>query len=618
LDKNKFLRTVAVILIVGTAWVLLEWLFFVTKPSFMSLYSAGEKFSVLASTSLIVSTGLLLASLPFIACSMLVDYLVRRPLVTSLVAFLPAYLLMAVACLVVIDNFTLTLFGWGIRDSSGLTLLLYRLLTIELLVFSAWWLHGFMDGRQTTGSLVALTVPVGVVLLISLPLLWVTSARWVGSDDDSVQIATVRPNIVILASDGVAANRMSIYGYHRPTTPFMDSAREEFLIAENHFTNAGDTGGSVISLLTGKLPTTTRVIYPPDVLSGPDSFEHLPGLLDKQGYYNVDISMRHYADPYDLNLRSGFHRANFRQLKKSGGTLVSALRNYPVLSPTSLLLDRMSERMTERFEHIWKNRKMPNPLAGVNLPDERWIRDPRRMEEIRKTLETAPRPFFLNVHMMGTHGEVFRPRKRIYSDDADYPNKWSVNGYDDAVIDFDRYVEETYNLLRALDLLDSTILIVSSDHGVKHDSSSRLPMLMRLPGREKTGLIPGNTQRLDIAPTILDVMGIEVPSWMEGRSMLRPFDPEREQRAVIAVGSSGDKSAVGNFWSVRSSIAPWYSLGQIYLVYCDQWFNLQLETMVTSGARVPGSTLSCDEAMTNKQAQELMFSHLREKGYSWE
>jgi len=618
LDKRKILQSAGVILVVGTGWVFFEWLFFATKISFMSLYPVSEKFSVLASTALIASIALLIVSAPFVAAGNVLQRLTRNPLVFSLVAFFPAYLLMSLAILVAIDNFTLTLFGLGIRDSSGMTVYLYRLLTIELVVFSAWFLHGFMDGRQAAATLKSLVIAAGVILLSSAPLLLIMYADWHGNSEEPVLKAQNLPNIVILASDGISAERMSVYGYERPTTPFLDSVRDEFLIAENHFTNSSDTGGAVISMLTGKMPTTTRMIYPPDTLRGRDSFQHLPGLLVNQGYYTVDISMRHYADPYDLNLRSGFDLANFRQLKKSGGTLVSTLRKYPLLSPTSLLVDRISERISERFEHIWKNVKMPNPKVGVNFPDERWIRDPRRMEEIGTILETAKRPFFLNVHMMGTHGEVFRPRKRIYSDDADYPNKWSVNGYDDAIIDFDQYVRETYTLLQELDLLDSTLLIISSDHGLQHNALDRLPMLMRLPGKAETGTIPGNTQRLDIAPTILDVMGLATPDWMEGRSMLHSGATELSERVLFATGSSQEKSAVGNFWSVSSPVAPWYSLGRLFLVYCDQGFSLALDSMKVEGRHIPGSTAKCDHKMTLDEAEELMLGHLREKGYSWD
>jgi arylsulfatase A-like enzyme len=165
----------------------------------------------------------------------------------------------------------------------------------------------------------------------------------------------------------------------------------------------------VISLLTGKLPTTTRVIYPPDALRGSDSFQHLPGILKRLGYYNADISMRHYADPYDLNLRNGFDKANFRKLDESGGHLIAALRKSPRLNPNSLLVDRMAERARERHKHISKDQPMMDPLAVVNRPDRSWIRDTNRTAETERLVLNATRPFFIDVHLMGTHGKASNP-----------------------------------------------------------------------------------------------------------------------------------------------------------------------------------------------------------------
>jgi arylsulfatase A-like enzyme len=616
--KSKALkpaRIAGVVMAVGTGWVFFEWLFFVTKPSVMSLYSLWEKFGVLSSTALLVSLSLLLATLPFAALGWLLMRLGVRRTTSSLVAFLPASLLLGMAMLVAIDNFSLTLFGWGIRNASGTAIYLYRAVTIALLALATWLLSGLWSDRYPEGAIKGLTWAASLILLSSVPYLLIAVSL---SGEDPIVIPEAGsglPNIMVLTGDGISANHMSLYGYERPTTPFMERVQDEFLVAENHFTNASDTGGSVISLLSGKLPTTTRVVYPPDALRGKDSFQHLPGLLKKLGYYSADISMRHYADPYDLNLRNGFAEANFRQLRDTGGTLVATIRKYPVLNPASLLIDRMSERITERFEHVWKNKKMMDPFAEVNRPDLRWVRDDGRMEEIRRLVETAPRPFFIHVLTMGTHGDVFRPSRRVYSTEDDYSTPWNVDGYDDAIMDFDRFVEETYTLLQEQNLLESTILIVSSDHGFIHNALDRVPMMMRLPGQVRTGRIGGNTQRLDIAPTLLDVLGVEPQDWMEGLSMLDTEARDTRRRPVFASGSHGDKSAEGNFWSVKNPGPPWYSLGRLFLVYCSQAFILHLGSMDIEAGAVGGSTASCEDRLSPEEAREIMLTHLKDRGY---
>lgn len=614
----KISRLAGLALVSGTAWVLMEWLFFVTKPSFMSLYPWLEKLAVLSSTALIVAVSLLIITVPFAAVALLLHRLDVNGKVVSTAALLPVILLLAMTTVVILDNFTLTLFGWGIRDASGLAIYGYRLVTIALVVLAARVLDGFLVERYSPGTLQNLTVVALVLVACSAPLLWITVAE---STDEDFELAGSRqdlPNIVILSADGISAKHMSLYGYERPTTPFMDRMKGEFLVAENHFSNASDTGGSVISLLSGKLPTTTRVVYPPDVLRGADSYRHLPGILKNLGYYNADVSMRHYADPYDLNLRGGFHEANFRRLKETGGTLVAAIRKVPALNPASLLLDRISERVSERFGHIWKDKPMRNPMAEVNEPDRRWIYDDGRMAEIRRLLGEAPRPLFLHVHMMGTHGEKFRPSIRIYSTEEDYETLWHIGSYDDAIMDFDRNVEETYQLLEDSGLLDSTVLIISSDHGFQHGVLDRLPLMMRLPEKSKTGSMGGNTQRLDIAPTVLDFIGIRPPGWMEGRSLLDSDGSDLINRLIFANGSQADKSAEKDRWSVRNPQPPWYSLGRQYLIKCDQGFRLHLNTMEMSTMRIDGSTLACDENLSDSEAREIMLDHLREKGYSWE
>ena len=613
----SILRLLAIPVVTASAWVSLEWLFFVTKPSFMSLYTAAESLGVLAVTVLILSAALLATSLPFAVSGWILSRLTAVRWLIGMTAMLPAIAVAALASLVVIDNFTLTLFGWGVRNSSGATIWIYRALTLGLLAWAAWLLQGFLFGRYTRSVSRVLFAGAAFLVLISVPLLFMVTTSPQDVHIETTGAGDHRPNILILSGDGIAASHMSLYGYERQTTPFMDAVQEEFLIAENHFTNASDTGGSVVSLLSGKLPTTTKVVYPPDALRGSDSFQHLPGMLKRLGYYNADISMRHYADPYDLNMRNGFAEANYRKLSESGGRLVAELRRYTRLNPASLLVDRMTERVRERIRHVWRNQPMQDPLAEVNRPDRRWVLDSHRMAEIRRLVNEAPRPFFLHVHTMGTHGEVFKPTVRVWSREEDYEKKWDVNGYDDAILDFDRMLEEIYTLLEDEVLLDSTILVVSSDHGFVHNAIQRLPLLIRLPGAAKSGWLGGNTQRLDIAPTLLDALGIEPRDWMEGVTLLDPAFDGRS-RDIFASGSAGNRAPDGNFWSVVSPQPPWYTLGRLFYVHCDQGFTLWLDRMALTEEAVEGSTLDCDWRLTKSEAKAVMLTHLREKGYSWE
>ena len=96
----KSSRAVSIVLVTGTAWVFFEWLFFVTKPSFMSLYSPWEKLSVLSGTAAIVTAALLIISVPFFLIGRLLQIVSHWRVPVFLLAFLPVLVLLTMAMLV--------------------------------------------------------------------------------------------------------------------------------------------------------------------------------------------------------------------------------------------------------------------------------------------------------------------------------------------------------------------------------------------------------------------------------------------------------------------------------------------------------------------------------------
>ena len=97
------------------------------------------------------------------------------------------------------------------------------------------------------------------------------------------------PNIILLSSDGLNAGNMSVYGYERETTPFLEEFARDAMVYENAFSNSAHTGSSIASLLTGKLPTEIRLIFPPEILRGRDAYQHLPLLLRNYGYHSIHL-----------------------------------------------------------------------------------------------------------------------------------------------------------------------------------------------------------------------------------------------------------------------------------------------------------------------------------------
>jgi arylsulfatase len=107
-------------------------------------------------------------------------------------------------------------------------------------------------------------------------------------------------------------------------------------------------------------------------------------------------------------------------------------------------------------------------------------------------------------------------------------------GYYGSINHVDDQIRRLLNPITGIDYSD-TIVIYTSDHGemlgdhymwhkiVPYESSARIPLMMRIPesiGIDKGQVISNNACLTDIMPTVLDIVGIDIPDTVEGESLL--------------------------------------------------------------------------------------------------
>lgn len=584
-------------------YAFMEWLFFVTKPSSLSTLTLLEMSRVLVVTGGIIALPLVVALIILSLPAWLTRGTKRSSRLLGLSYLVPA-LVLSVTALVMFDNFTYTVFKFGIVSSAGMWRGLYTIGFGLFLWQALRFTHRTVRKRQkkivsflAIGLLAAST---GIILATSLMRNNSPGEFNAGTENTSSN----RPNIIILGSDGLSARYLSAYGYVHDTTPFLRQIMETSLVAENAFPNASSTTASTASVLTGKEPASVGVYRYPDVLSGQNSFEHLPGILKQYGYTTVEIGTPYYVDAQKLNLLDGFDIVNNQSLNLPAlGLLRTVLGN----SPSTYFIWTMFGRASERLQHIYFIEEMQNPLEEVNNPSAR-MSDDERVDQIIELLNQADGPVFVFAHLMDTHGPNFSSSKQKFASDSSDASGdvWDRSLYEESLRDFDKHVENIYTRLSQTGQLNNTLLIIYTDHGYQYAVNQRIPIIMHFPKNEYAGTRSNNVQIIDIPIIVLDYLGISDPVWMTGVSLLDGEPPTDRHIVSITAGSP------------RKIDPPFYQIKIVQVIVCHKWYALNVQENKWRSGDIYKHTAKCDEELLpfDTEVRQEILNYLENYGYN--
>ncbi|MFZ3263064.1 MAG: sulfatase-like hydrolase/transferase, partial [Terriglobales bacterium] len=147
-------------------------------------------------------------------------------------------------------------------------------------------------------------------------------------------------------------------------------------------------------------------------------------------------------------------------------------------------------------------------------------------------------PFFLWVHLYDPHDPYDPPEP--------YKSRFKAAPYDGEIAYADSALGRLLGQLRASGLYEGSVIAVMSDHGEAlgdhgedthgiflYDETIHVPLLFKLPGELFAGeRIEGRVGLVDVLPTILQAVGIEVPQEVQGESLLNLMKSASAKKAT--------------------------------------------------------------------------------------
>lgn len=314
-----------------------------------------------------------------------------------------------------------------------------------------------------------------------------------------------RPNVLFILVDTLRHDHLTVYGYDRETSPQIERGLADAgAVLEHAYSQAPWTLPSVVSYMISRHPGEV-LGDDPATYGVPEGSESLPEVMAGLGYRTAGF----IANPV-LHAGNGFARG-FETF----------------YSPLGI------EAMQRHAESV-NRRAIP------------WLAAHRN------------RPFFAYVHYVDPHDPYTNPdvvdgRSPYFDDPGGVSGRW-VHGIYAGRIDVDdlerqvehltalydteiRYVDRAVGELLAslpAEVLQNTLVVFTADHGEElqdhggwkhghtlYEDQIHVPLLFRWDGRIPPGRrLPGTVRLLDVAPTLVEAAGGEVPEAWRGVSLL--------------------------------------------------------------------------------------------------
>ena len=417
---------------------------------------------------------------------------------------------------------------WGYVSFALEAMILYGLFILLSRLISRKVLGSFsLDYESSLGLYVFLLLLTGTVAVSPL----FDGGENLKADNSYIPQSGKGPNVILILVEALRCDRPG--AYKGPAkTPNLEGLASEGILFKNMIAQAYWIRASTTSYLTSLYPFSHGVLTGLQILPG--ALVTLPEILQKEGYLTAGI----VNNP---NLSESF---NFQQ----GFDYYRYLRPREVLWATE---DAIYLKIYPRLREWYLRNILWKEVVDFYYRDAGFT----TQEAMRWLENNAHRKFFLFLDLRDPcFPYFFHPYngKAISSlildpDDRDL----YFQAYDSEIEHLDNNLGHLLWYLKDKGLYDNTIIVFASSHGEEffehggwghyataYEELVHVPLIIKLPHGKGKGVTCEQIARsVDIPPTVLTQIGLEVPIWMQGVDL---FDPERTQAYAFVEGSLGN------------------------------------------------------------------------------
>jgi arylsulfatase A-like enzyme/Flp pilus assembly protein TadD len=296
-----------------------------------------------------------------------------------------------------------------------------------------------------------------------------------------------RLNVLLVTLDTTRPDRLGCYGYLRAKTPNIDFLCRNGVQFLNAYSSVPLTCPSHCSILTGTYPLYHQV--------------------RNNGTYYLSPEMQTLAEVLKRNnVKTAAFVSSFTVDSRFG--LDQGFDTYDdTLSPDLAYKGLNSERRAE----------------AVYSSFARWLD------------ENNTSQFFSWVHFFDPHIP--------YDPPSPYREEFLDNPYDGEIAYMDFYIGKIVEKLKEYGVLEKTLIVLAGDHGEAfgekqekwhgvfiYESTLRVPVIFHGPGNLPSGVrVAARVRLIDLLPTVLDMMKMQVPREVQGVSLL-PYIGGKEKQ----------------------------------------------------------------------------------------